>query len=297
MRNGGRLTVDPSNVVGARLRIVRGASFDMSHQASCGEDVYVMAAVSCGAATMISGRVSFVGRDHPHKGVVGLMRDEPSLFPADIEIGSDCLIGFGATLRRTALGGRRSHRRCRRGGLPQCGAAGDCGRQSGGHEGASAAVISIVYPWFPHYRQEVFREISARHDTQFLLGHAPPPADQMHQGDRSTIPTRSGRSIWIGRLLVWQTGVVRSLSANREARTVIILGSVNYPFYWLLALYARFILRRRVLFWTIGWHAPEVGVKKYCVWCSTGLPTGSCSMASTARSTGSGSAIPPSACT
>lgn len=98
MRNGGRLTVDPSNVVGARLRIVRGASFDMSHQASCGEDVYVMAAVSCGAATMISGRVSFVGRDHPHKGVVGLMRDEPSLFPADIEIGSDCLIGFGATL-------------------------------------------------------------------------------------------------------------------------------------------------------------------------------------------------------
>ncbi len=47
---------------------------------------------------MISGRVSFVGRDHPHRGVSGLMRDEPSSFPATIKIGSDCLIGFGATL-------------------------------------------------------------------------------------------------------------------------------------------------------------------------------------------------------
>ncbi len=124
-------------------------------------------------------------------------------------------------------------------------------------------MILIVYPWFPHYREEVFRELSSRYEAQFLLGHEPPPTDTMHQGDRSAIPARSGRSIWVGRLLVWQTGVVGRLTSSRRARTVVILGSVNYPFYWLLALYARFVLRRRVLFWTIGWHAPDAGIKKH----------------------------------
>ena len=97
-RNPGRLIVNGANVVGSNLRIVRGAHLVLEPRASVGEGVTVMARVTCGSATMISGNVGFVGRDHPYRGVSGLLRDHPSEFPTDITVGADCLIGYGAIL-------------------------------------------------------------------------------------------------------------------------------------------------------------------------------------------------------
>jgi glycosyltransferase involved in cell wall biosynthesis len=60
--------------------------------------------------------------------------------------------------------------------------------------------------------------------------------------------------------LVWQSGVLR-LALFGRYDVFIFVGSANYLSTWIAAVIAR-MRARRVLFWTIGWHRPDRGMKR-----------------------------------
>lgn len=98
VRNPRRLAYGDLFVVRSDLNIVRNCRLTVGRRVSIGLNCIVMADVEVGDDVMISSRVSFVGRDHP-LGNYGdsLYEHEPNP-AAKIEIGSNVLIGFGATI-------------------------------------------------------------------------------------------------------------------------------------------------------------------------------------------------------
>jgi glycosyltransferase involved in cell wall biosynthesis len=127
--------------------------------------------------------------------------------------------------------------------------------------GSSPKRLLIVYPHLPHYRYGVFRKISAHPGFEVTFA-----ADNHSSGSGidviplSTFRTRRLRNHYFGHLL-WQGGLIR-LVRSEPWDAVIFLGSASYVSTWLAAL----ILRARgvlVLFWTIGWHRPDRGLRRY----------------------------------
>jgi len=121
--------------------------------------------------------------------------------------------------------------------------------------------VLVVYPHLPHYRYGVFKALAELPDlrTHFV-------ADEIERtGTIETIPFESLPAIrvknrWLGGVL-WQSGLWRVLR-KEHPDAVIFLGDVKYASNWFAAIWLR-ALRRPVLFWTIGWHRPERGLKKF----------------------------------
>ena len=122
--------------------------------------------------------------------------------------------------------------------------------------------VIIVYPHLPHYRERVFRHLA---DHCGLLVEFVADTESR---DR-TIPTvppgefqrfHRVRNRWLGPVL-WQAGLIGHLLARRPD-AVIFLGDVSYLTTWIAGGMMR-IRRCPVLFWTIGWHRPEKGLKRF----------------------------------
>lgn len=123
--------------------------------------------------------------------------------------------------------------------------------------------LLFVYQHLPHYRYGVFRAL------QEGEGYESRFAADVHSRDGSipTIPVEKFKdfyrlkNVWLGPFL-WQRGLLRLLLGRRRPAAVVFLGDSSYLSTWVGALLCR-IIGMRVLFWTIGWHAPDQGVKKY----------------------------------
>lgn len=98
LMNPGRLSTEAGFVTGWGLRISRGCFLATGTRVSIGRECTVMAKVSLGDDVMISTRVAFVGRDHPLGDLGESLYDYEKLPPADIKVGSNVLIGFGAII-------------------------------------------------------------------------------------------------------------------------------------------------------------------------------------------------------
>lgn len=59
---------------------------------------------------------------------------------------------------------------------------------------------------------------------------------------------------------VWQSGLLKYAIAGRF-ETFVFLGDASHLSTWVAAAILR-LRRKRVLFWTIGWHVPEFGLKR-----------------------------------
>lgn len=113
---------------------------------------------------------------------------------------------------------------------------------------------------FPHYRYGLFKEIERRlGSVTFVTG------ESSSAGNIASIPEGTFRceirvkNHWIGPGL-WQSGVFNALRRSK-ADAVIFTGNPAYLSTWVNAVMAR-IQGKRVLFWTIGWHRPEAGLRR-----------------------------------
>lgn len=121
--------------------------------------------------------------------------------------------------------------------------------------------VLIVYHHLPHYRYDVFRRLEDDPHLEVEFAAARESSD----GSIPTIPVdllhrfHTLQNHWAGPFL-WQSGLLR-LIATRRPEVVIFLGVFAYVSTWLGALLAR-AKGSGVLFWTIGWHRPEKGLRR-----------------------------------
>lgn len=122
--------------------------------------------------------------------------------------------------------------------------------------------VLIVYQHLPHYRSGVFGELQNKADITYEFA-----ADTVSRdGSIPTIPAISLREFhgltnrWFGPFL-WQAGLIRLL-LREKFQAVIFLGDVAYLSTWVGAAMCR-AFGIQVLYWTIGWHRPERGLRKH----------------------------------
>jgi glycosyltransferase involved in cell wall biosynthesis len=121
--------------------------------------------------------------------------------------------------------------------------------------------IHVVYPFYPHYRAEVFHALGdAGIVERFTFGDTSPPLDPIPLGDATALDAVVLENRWRGNLLLWQRRLLRDLLTSR-AEWVVFLGGANSLAYWFAAIAAR-AMGKKVAFWTIGWHRPEAGMKR-----------------------------------
>lgn len=121
--------------------------------------------------------------------------------------------------------------------------------------------IHLVYPFYPHYRAEVFHALrDAGVVDRFTFGDSSSPLDPIPLGDAAALDAVVLKNHWRGNLHLRQAGLLRDIRRSR-AEWVVFLGGANSVAYWVAAIYAR-LLGRKVAFWTIGWHRPESGIKR-----------------------------------
>lgn len=121
--------------------------------------------------------------------------------------------------------------------------------------------VAVVYPHLPHYRYGVFRALENQ------LGRVSYLSDrQSRDGSIAVIPRGTFRdewdveNIWMGPAL-WQRGLGRTIKRTKPD-VLIFLGDAAHLSTWIEALRGRFA-GRKVYFWTIGWHRPERGLRKF----------------------------------
>lgn len=120
--------------------------------------------------------------------------------------------------------------------------------------------VLIVYPFLPHYRRGVFLEldrtpevdVTFASDTRGRLG-----IEVMDSDDLSNFVRVCTKRL--GRIEI-QSGVLSLLFSHRFD-AVLFLGDVASISTWAAAIVAR-SRGIRTLFWTIGWHRPERGLKR-----------------------------------
>jgi len=95
----------------------------------------------------------------------------------------------------------------------------------------------------------------------FLVGDVADPAPSGIRPWKVSAPTRFQRAparfLPLGVLV--QRGLLR-LALRRDVKAIVFLGDVHYASTWVSAAVAR-LVGKRVLFWTIGWHREEGGLK------------------------------------
>lgn len=114
---------------------------------------------------------------------------------------------------------------------------------------------------FPSYRRDVLVAIAEdpRVDASFF-GDPKPRVEGIEVFDASTLGrTIRGRNRRLGSLF-WQVGALGAIRRERP-KTVVFVGDAQIVSTWFLAALCR-LVGIRTLFWTIGWHRPERGVKR-----------------------------------
>lgn len=120
--------------------------------------------------------------------------------------------------------------------------------------------ILVVYPHLPHYRYGVFKRLAESKRVDVTFAAAAESGDSgievipLEALNRETLKNRH-----FGPFL-WQEGLLRIL-ANSNWDAAIFLGDAKYLSTWVATLILR-LKRVPVLYWTIGWHRPERGLKR-----------------------------------
>ena len=120
--------------------------------------------------------------------------------------------------------------------------------------------VLVVYQHLPHYRRDVFRELESTEGWEF---HFAAGASSRDPGIATMAATDLRHvhvldNVWLGPFL-WQRGLFRLLRQPWDH--VILLGDVAYLSTWAAAAELR-ARKKRVAFWTIGWHRPESGLRR-----------------------------------
>ncbi len=121
--------------------------------------------------------------------------------------------------------------------------------------------VLVVYNILQHYRLDVFRQLQDSPDleVEFVAGGS------IGDGSIATIPPRkldkvhTVTNIEFGTFL-WQRHLFAVLR-ERRPDVVIFLGNCKYISTWIAGLALK-SQRKGVLFWTIGWHRPEAGLRR-----------------------------------
>jgi glycosyltransferase involved in cell wall biosynthesis len=112
--------------------------------------------------------------------------------------------------------------------------------------------ISIVYNFFPHYRQAVLQCLHASSlDVSFISDTR---SDAIEKSINTYVPPQDFEAIRVLRLfgkLYWLKGLVSAIRKQRPSK-VVFLGDVNCLNLWLLCPVLR-ICGIEVLFWAHGW--------------------------------------------
>lgn len=120
----------------------------------------------------------------------------------------------------------------------------------------------VVYQHLPHYRADVFAELQSGSSIEWTFAADVRSSD----GSIPTIPvTQFSRFVrlhnhWRGNVL-WQSNLL-SLLVRERFDAVVFLGDASYVSTWAGATLSR-LLGSRVFFWTIGWHRPERGARRF----------------------------------
>lgn len=121
--------------------------------------------------------------------------------------------------------------------------------------------VDVWYPFTPHYREGVFRALTDHRNVvyQIFSGSSAPDTTIALAQPRESCRRKYVKNIWLGPLLVQPAAVRHALTCRTDA--VIHFGSVMYLTTWLAAAILR-VRRKKVYFWTIGWHRPDRGPKR-----------------------------------
>ena len=124
-----------------------------------------------------------------------------------------------------------------------------------------ALKVLIVTKILAHYRLDVYRGIQDAEglDVEFVAGSS------RLDSSIASIPSGSLKKVHTVRnaefkTFLWQRGLLRILR-GRKPEVVVFQGDSKFLSTWISAL----MLRAQgvgVLFWTIGWHRPEAGIKR-----------------------------------
>ena len=119
----------------------------------------------------------------------------------------------------------------------------------------------VVYQHLPHYRLGVFKALEQ--DDRLACAFA--AGASSHDGSIPTIDfdrlarVHALENHWFRRFL-WQSGLLKALRRDRP-EVVVFLGDFAFVSTWVAAALMR-LCGVGVLFWTIGWHKPESGLRR-----------------------------------
>lgn len=124
--------------------------------------------------------------------------------------------------------------------------------------------VSIMSPFFPNYRNALFRRLSTSQRYSFLFIGSPtrhtsngvPGLEHTHLSNFIHL-----RSLALPGGLVWQTGAVAH-ALNTESLVIVLTGDIHHLSSWLAAIVAR-ARGRKVVFWTHGWIKLESHVRSF----------------------------------
>jgi glycosyltransferase involved in cell wall biosynthesis len=121
--------------------------------------------------------------------------------------------------------------------------------------------VLIVYPYLPHYRYDVFNKLQNNPALKVEFAAARSSRD----GSIVSIPPESLdqvhilHNVWLWRFL-WQIGLLKLIFARRP-EVIIFQGDFAHLSTWAGAVLGR-LLGAGILYWTIGWHRPEKGLRR-----------------------------------
>ena len=124
--------------------------------------------------------------------------------------------------------------------------------------------VLIVYPYIPHYRVPIFNEIGAAKDG--LRYHLLYSNNTIEKSIKSNVDSLSCSS---ERILGFSLGVFLlqwiplTYFGNKKPDAVIFLGNPYYLSTWIYAIIYRYILGKKIVFWTHGWLDHEFGIKAW----------------------------------
>lgn len=120
--------------------------------------------------------------------------------------------------------------------------------------------VAVICQVMAHYREAIHKQLDESSELDFVFASDP---DGSHYALKTMSPDGLREHLVLknrywGRA-TWQSGVTR-MALSKRYDSYIFTGDVSVLSTWVGAIVAR-LRGKPVLFWTIGWHRPEGGIK------------------------------------
>ncbi|SER73379.1 Glycosyltransferase involved in cell wall bisynthesis [Pedococcus cremeus] len=133
----------------------------------------------------------------------------------------------------------------------------------------------LVSELLPHYRYGVFKALEVNDsgtEWSFAAGNSD-RAKSIPTIERNLLQTTFAlQNRHLPKGLLWQSGLLGTVR-RRRPDVLVFTGDVSHLSTWAATVLARF-QGAKVFFWTIGWHRPERGLKKFTRMCFYSLAHG-----------------------